>query len=169
MSGQFYAPRETCPPIPPPFSLNTRLGGPQKWQEVTFIARWHATCQNMPDGTCYNDQVRTNINGQLSHTTRFRAGPQIWLEVSKFNKSIIFRLADRHSLTIMCSTCVNKLPLVSVRLKYDATSMGAWCPTFRVKVVASSSRVETSNEELTSKNWQWDVEKLRKGRRFCCL
>ena len=76
------------------------------------------------------------------------------------------RQTDRHSLCNMSLTCVINLSWVSFRLGYDATSMGAWCPTFRDKVVVSSSRVETSKEEWTLKNWQCDVEKLRKAGGF---
>jgi len=59
----------------------------------------------MLDGTCYNDQVRTNINGHLSDKARFRAGLQNWFEISKMKENITFRLADRQT-DIPFSLCV---------------------------------------------------------------
>lgn len=57
---------------------------------------------------------------------------------------------DQKLLTLMFETEVMwVLAAISVTMRYDITSLCDWCPKFRHRIVASSLRVEKSNEETS--------------------
>jgi hypothetical protein len=167
VSGQFHAPWEPC--LPHPSSVLTEYEG--GWAPEVTVGHVHCkvTRQNMPDETCYNDQVRTNINGHMSDTARFRAGLQNWLEISQLKESITFRLAERETLPFryvfdLCKEFVMGLRSSGIwrhvhgRLVSDVSRQGSG-----VVFEGRNDQWRMNFEELTVTCW-----KNTKRRRFCC-